>query len=252
MLTIEQIPALSDNYIHLLHDTATGATAVIDPAVAEAVLETLQTRGWTLTHVLNTHHHWDHTGGNEALKRETGAIIVGAAADAGRLPGLDREVQNGDTFALGSCTARIMAVPGHTRHHIAFWFADAEAVFPGDTLFSLGCGRLFEGTPEQMWNSLQLLRDLPDSTKVYCAHEYTLANAKFARTVDPDNPALHRRLAEVERLRAARRPTIPAVLGEEKAANPFLRADSQILQKALGLTDPVQVFAEIRHRKDVF
>ncbi|KAF0118615.1 MAG: hydroxyacylglutathione hydrolase [Rhodospirillaceae bacterium] len=252
MLTIEQIPVLSDNYVHLLHDTTTGATAAMDPAVAEAVLEVLKARGWTLTHVLNTHHHWDHTGGNEALKRATGAIVVGAAADADRLPGLDVGVREGDTFALGACTARILAVPGHTRGHIAFWFADAAALFPGDTLFSLGCGRLFEGTPEQMWDSLQRLRRLPDSTKVYCAHEYTLANAKFARTVDPDNPALQRRLAEVERLRQTRRPTLPALLGEEKAANPFLRADSQIMQNTLGLTDPVQVFAEIRRRKDFF
>ncbi len=251
-LVIEQIPVLADNYVYLLHDSATGATAVIDPSVAEPVLQVATARGWIITHVLNTHHHWDHTGGNEAIKQATGAIVVGAAADAGRLPGLDTGMRDGDTLAIGSHHATVLAVPGHTRGHIAFWFADDAALFPGDTLFSIGCGRLFEGSPEQMWNSLQRLRSLPDSTRVYCAHEYTLSNVKFACTLDPDNPALQRRVRAVEALRQARRSTIPAVLGEEKCANPFLRADSLALQTAVGQTDPVQVFAILRRRKDAF
>ncbi|VBB69345.1 Hydroxyacylglutathione hydrolase [invertebrate metagenome] len=253
-LEIEQVPVLADNYVYLLHDHTTGATAAVDPSVAEPVLQRAAARGWTLTHVFNTHHHWDHTGGNEDIKRVTGAVVIGAAADAERLPGLDVGLKDGDTVAFGSHQAIILAVPGHTRAHIAFWFSSEAALFPGDTLFSIGCGRLFEGSYAQMWHSLQRIRALPDSTHVYCAHEYTLHNAAFASIIDRKNRALQRRFTEVKKLRQENRSTLPALLGEEKTINPFLRADSPMLQAAVGLAncDPVQVFAMIRRRKDSF
>ena len=254
LLEIEQISVLTDNYVYLLHENVTGATCAIDPSVAEPVLHRATILGWKITHVLNTHHHWDHTGGNEGIKRATGALVMGATADAGRLPCLDIGLQDGDSVEFGSHKATVLAVPGHTMGHIAFWFSSDEMLFSGDTLFSIGCGRLFEGSPAQMWYSLQRLRSLPDSTRLYCAHEYTLTNAKFACTLEKDNHALQRRLQAVEKLRAAKKSTLPTLLGEEKAINPFLRADSPTLQTAVGLadSDPVQVFAIIRRRKDLF
>ncbi|MBX6321677.1 MAG: hydroxyacylglutathione hydrolase, partial [Rhodospirillaceae bacterium] len=199
-------------------------------------------------------HHPDHSGGNLALKAATGATVVGPQADAARIPGIDVGVEEGRPFAFGAVEAQILFIPGHTRGHIAFWFPAAEALFCGDTLFSLGCGRMFEGTAPQMWASLGKLRALPDATRVYCGHEYTQANARFALTVDPDNPALRRRAAEVDRRRARGEPTIPSILGEEKAANPFLRADDPAVAAGVGLpgADPVRVFAEVRGRKDRF
>jgi hydroxyacylglutathione hydrolase len=254
-LQIEQIPVLSDNYVYLLHDAESGATAAVDPAVAAPVLEVLAMRGWTLSHILNTHHHGDHTGGNAELKRATGAQVVGARKDAARIPGIDVEVVEGDTFLLGHAAAMVFETPGHTSGHIAFWFPDSHALFCGDTLFSLGCGRLFEGTAEQMWASLAKLRDLPPDTQVYCAHEYTAANARFARLVERGNPALATRLEQVSAATAAHRPTVPSYLADERAANPFLRADEASVARAVGLepgTSPAQVFAELRRRKDVF
>ena len=253
-LEVHQIPVLSDNYVYLAHDPATGATAVIDPAVVPPVLDALDAKGWTLTHILNTHHHGDHVGGNLEIKAATGCTIVGPRADRGRIPGIEVEVGDGDTYDLGSQTARVYDVPGHTRGHIAYWFEDSDVLFCGDTIFALGCGRVFEGTPEQMWSSLTKLRALPDATRVYCAHEYTRANADFAITVDPDNAALKDRFDDVVRLRRAGKPTVPSTLGEEKATNPFLRADAPDLQEALGMAgaEPVAVFAEVRQRKDVF
>ena len=251
-LQIEQIPVLRDNYVYLARDPGSGACAAVDPAVADPVLATLDRLGWTLTHILNTHHHGDHTGGNLDLKRATGCTIVGNAADAARIPGIDVRVEDGDTVALGEQTAKVFDVSGHTVGHIAYWFEESAAVFCGDTLFSLGCGRLFEGTPEQMWTSLRKLRDLPDRTRVYCAHEYTQANADFALTVDPDNPALRQRAEAVRELRAAGRPTVPSTIGEERAANPFLRADDAALMRSVAGRDPVATFAAIRRRKDVF
>ena len=189
-----------------------------------------------------------------AIKSRTGARIVGPAADAARIPGIDVALADGDTYDLGGNPARVFDVPGHTRGHIAFWFPDSNALFCGDTLFALGCGRLFEGTPAQMWRSLNKLRVLPDETRVYCAHEYTHANARFALTVDPDNAALIDYANDIDSARAARRPTVPALLGREKLANPFLRADDPGLAANVGqdVSDPVSVFAEVRHRKDVF
>lgn len=251
-LTIEQVPVLRDNYVYLLHDAATGSCAAVDPSVAEPVLERVQRRGWRLSHVFNTHHHWDHTGGNLALKQTTGCTIVGYGQDAGRIPGIDVEVADGETIGFGEQRARVIAIPGHTLGHIAYWFEAASALFCGDTLFSLGCGRLFEGTPEMMWASLLRLRALPDEARVFCGHEYTSSNADFALTIDPDNPVLQRRAAEVRELRRQARPSVPSLLGEEKAANPFLRADADGICRRLGLSDPVAVFAEIRRRKDVF
>lgn len=254
-LIVEQIPVLDDNYIYLLHEPETGATATIDPAIPEPVLERLAARGWRLSHILNTHHHGDHTGGNLALKQATGAQVVGARKDAGRIPGIDVEIAEGDTFLLGHAAAMVFETPGHTSGHVAYWFPDTEALFCGDTLFSLGCGRLFEGTAEQMWASLAKLRDLPGETLVYCAHEYTASNGRFARTVERANPALAARVDEVERLTRARRPTVPSTLTTERATNPFLRADIPDVARAVGMdpgTEPARVFAELRRRKDVF
>lgn len=253
-LQIQQIAVLQDNYVYLLRDEATSACAAVDPSVAEPVLAALDRLGWTLTHILNTHHHHDHTGGNLELKRATGCTIVGNAQDAARIPGIEVRVADGDVIALGTAQARVLDVSGHTIGHIAYWFEDAGALFCGDTLFSLGCGRLFEGTPSQMWASLSRLRELPPEVRVYCGHEYTESNARFALQIDPDNPSLRRRAEEVKRLRAKGLPTVPSLLGEERAANPFLRADDVRLQQAAGLAgnDPVAAFAEIRRRKDAF
>lgn len=251
-LEIALIPALSDNYVYLAHDPASGATAVVDPAEAAPVLAALEQRGWTLTHILNTHHHADHIGGNEELKARFGVPIVGPRADAERIPGIDVEVGDGDTYDFAGHQARVFDTPGHTRGHIAFWFPDSEALFCGDTLFALGCGRLFEGTPQQMWDSLCKLRALPDATRVYCGHEYTQSNARFALTIEPDNEELRARAAAIDALRAKGEPTIPSTLGEEKRTNPFLRADVPEVQEAVGMAgaDPAAVFGEIRKRKD--
>ncbi len=254
MLHIQQIPVLSDNYVYLVRDEESGACAAVDPAEAEPVLAALREKGLTLSHILNTHHHGDHVGGNERLKAETGCAIVGPRADASRIPGIDVEVGEGDEFRLGNAIARVFDVPGHTRGHIAYWFEDDKALFCGDTLFALGCGRLFEGTPRQMWESLTSLRNLPGDTRVYCAHEYTQTNARFALSVEPENEALKAVAERVEVRRAKNLPTVPSLMADEVAANPFLRADSPELQRAMGMenADAVDVFAEIRHRKDAF
>jgi len=253
-LAIHQIPVLSDNFIYLVHDPDSGETACVDPAVAAPVMDVLATKGWNLSHILNTHHHHDHTGGNRELKQATGCTIVGAGDDASRIPGIDVQIGEGDRVSIGNHQALIFDVSGHTNGHIAYWFEDDHALFCGDTLFSMGCGRLFEGTPAQMWTSLLKLRDLPDATKVYCAHEYTSANADFALTIEPENENLIRRAHEVTRLRQNGKPTVPSNLGEEKRVNPFLRADNDDLLRAAGLVgqDAVSAFAEIRRRKDIF
>lgn len=253
-LIVEQIPVLKDNYIYLLREPEQGAVAVVDPAVAGPVQERLGAHGWRLTHILNTHHHGDHTGANLELKASTGCTIVGPRADHARIPGIEVMVGDGDRFALGAAEAQVFDVPGHTSGHIAFWFPESEALFCGDTLFALGCGRLFEGTPAQMWASLGKLRRLPDPTRVYCAHEYTESNARFALTVEPGNPALVARAAAVKAARAQGQPTVPSTMGEERATNPFLRADVEGIGAGLvaGACDPVAVFAAIRRAKDSF
>lgn len=253
-LEIELVPALSDNYVYLAHDPEAQATAVIDPAEADPVLAALDRKGWKLTHILNTHHHMDHIGGDAELKEKFGVPIVGPRADAARIPGIDVEVGDGDTYTVGSQTATVFDTPGHTRGHIAFWFKDSDALFCGDTLFVLGCGRMFEGTPEQFWDSLSKLRALPDSVRIYCGHEYTQANAKFALSVEKGNADLQAKAKQIDSLRAEGKPTIPGLLGEEKKTNPFLRADVASVQEAVGMPggNPTEVFAEIRRRKDSF
>ncbi len=253
-LQIDHLICLRDNFVWLLRESDSGAVACVDPSEAAPVAAKLDQLGWKLTHILNTHHHNDHTGGNLELKRATDATIVGPAADKARIPGIDVALADGETYDFGKETAKVFDIPGHTRGHIAFWFERAKAVFTGDTLFSLGCGRLFEGTPQQMWTSLSKLRRLPADTKVYCGHEYTQANARFALTLEPDNPALRARVAEVDTLRAQGKATLPSTIGSEVAANPFLRAADPGLARAVGLppADPVAVFAEVRARKDKF
>ncbi len=254
MLQIQQIPCLSDNYIYLVHEPVQNLTAVVDPAEAAPVFETLAKHGWTLTHILNTHHHPDHVGGNLELQSATGCAIVGPAADAARIPGIAHQVADGDTFSFGAAQAKILDVPGHTRGHIAYWFAEDHALFCGDTLFALGCGRMFEGTAPQMWHSLSKLRDLPGDTRVYCAHEYTQSNGRFALSVEPGNAALVARMAGIDGLRAQALPTVPSLLKDEVATNPFLRPESPELQALLGLVGaPLhEVFGATRARKDSF
>lgn len=252
MLQIHQFPCLSDNYGFLIHDTATSATAAIDTPDADEVMRQADAKGWRITDVWNTHWHPDHAGGNAAIKAKTGAIVTGPAEveRIGTPP--DRIVDEGDRVKLGNIEARVLNVGGHTLGHIAFVFDVDNVAFVGDALFALGCGRLFEGTPQQMWTSLQKLTALPDSTTLYCAHEYTQSNARFAITIDPMNRALQTRIAEIDLLRAAGKPTVPMTLLLEKQTNPFLRAPA--LKGAVMLPDAEdwEAFADIRKRKDNF
>lgn len=253
-LDIQQIPCLQDNYGYLIHDPDAGLTASIDTPDAAAIEAALAERGWHLDYILNTHHHFDHAGGNLALKAKTGCMIVGSRSDAARIPGIDIQVGEGDTFDFGSHRARILETSGHTLGHICYVFDADRAAFVGDTLFSMGCGRLFEGTPQQMWDSLQKLMRLPDDVRVYCAHEYTQSNGRFAVTMEPQNAALAARIREVAALRAAGRPTVPSTIGVEKATNPFLRPASAELRATLNLPDAreAEVLGETRRRKDRF
>lgn len=253
-LDIHQIPVMRDNYVYLLHEADADLTAALDPAVHEPVLEALKQKGWTLTHILNTHHHNDHVGGNLALKEATGCTIVGAKIDNYRIPGIDIEVSDGEFFALGGAIANVMEVPGHTKGHIVYWFDASDALFCGDTMFAMGCGRLSEGTAEELWASLTKLMALPDKTRIYCAHEYTQANGAFALSVEPGNEALVNRMKEVNAKRAKGISTVPSLLGEERSTNPFLRPNSSEIQQTIGLStqDNLSIFTEIRKRKDDF
>jgi hydroxyacylglutathione hydrolase len=239
-LKILRIPALSDNYIWLVHDAESGETVVVDPAEAQPVLDAAAARGWTITQIWNTHWHPDHTGGNAAIKAATGAIITGPAAEAARIPTLDRQVREGDTVRIGAAEASVLEVPAHTAGHIAFHLADEQLAFVGDTLFAMGCGRLFEGDAEQMHANLQRFAAWAPETRIYCAHEYTLSNARFAAVAEPGNDAIRARLAEVVAARAAGEATVPTTIAKELATNPFMRASS-----ASGLAD-------LRSRKDSF
>lgn len=254
VLDVQLVPCLRDNYAYLIRDGDEGICAVVDPSEAAPVQAALAARSWRLTHVLNTHHHPDHTGGNARLKQEFGVEVIGPAKDRARIPALDVGVDETTPFALGSHRARVLEIPAHTRAHIAFTFDGDGAVFTGDTLFAMGCGRLFEGTPEMMWNSLSKLMTLPDSMRVYCGHEYTLNNGRFALTLEPDNEALKSRMRDVENCRAEGAPTIPSTIGLEKKTNPFLRPDSPEIRRRLNMdsANDVDVFAEMRARKDRF
>lgn len=253
-LNIVTVPCLADNYAYLAHDDATETTAVIDVPEALPVLNALRARGWRASHILITHHHNDHIAGVEALAAATGARVFGARADAHRLPPLDEPLAEGDSLRIGMDEGRVIAVPGHTTGHIAFHFPASRAVFTADSLMACGCGRLFEGTPAQMWNSLTRLSTLPDETLVCSGHEYTLSNIRFALSVDPGNGALQARAERSAALRAQGAPTVPVTLAEEKATNPFLRAASPALRAATGLPagDPGEVFAALRAMKDRF
>lgn len=253
-LQIAQFPCLTDNYGFLLHDPDAGLTASIDTPDADEIGRQLERRGWQLTHIFNTHHHADHAGGNLALKERYGCEIIGARNDASRIPGIDTGVGDGDSFTFGAHRIDVIETPGHTVGHIVYLVPDAGAAFVGDTLFAMGCGRLFEGSAGEMWNSLQKILSWPDDTRIYCAHEYTLANASFALSVEPGNPDLVARAREVASLRRDDRPTVPTTLGLEKATNPFLRPASPALRAGIGLegADEVSVFARTRELKDSF
>jgi hydroxyacylglutathione hydrolase len=225
-LEIVRIPVLSDNYVWLVHEPVSGETMAVDPAVAEPVLAEAQQRGWQITQIWNTHWHPDHTGGNATIREATGCTITGPAAEAERIPTLDRLVSEGDTVALGAVTARVLDVPAHTAGHIAYHFAEDRAAFVGDTLFAMGCGRLFEGTAEQMFANMRKLEVLGDETRIYCAHEYTMSNGRFAMTVEPENAALVSRMAAVTAMRERGEPTVPTTIALERATNPFMRASS--------------------------
>jgi hydroxyacylglutathione hydrolase len=245
---------LKDNYGVLLHDPETGATASIDAPEAAPIEQALKATGWKLTDILVTHHHADHTAGIVTLKREYGCRVVAPAKEAAAIPEVDRTVHEGETVSVGNLTAKVIETPGHTLGHVTYWFAQDRLAFVGDTLFSIGCGRVIEGTPEIMWASLKKLRELPNETQIYCGHEYTAANIKFALTIDADNPVLEARAAQVERLIDEGAPTIPVTIGDEKLANPFLRADVADLACDVGMAGkpPEQVFAVIRERKNRF
>jgi hydroxyacylglutathione hydrolase len=239
-LDIVRIAALSDNYIWLVHDPDSGETMVVDPAEADPVLAEADRRGWTISAIWNTHWHPDHTGGNAAIKQATGAPVIAPAAEAAKIPTADRLVAEGDTVGLGNHVATVLETPAHTAGHITYHFADDAVAFTGDTLFAMGCGRLFEGTAAQMYANMQRLADLPPETSVYCAHEYTLSNARYARVAEPDNDAIASRLREVEKMRERGEATVPTTIALERATNPFMRAQS------------VEQFAERRASKDVF
>ncbi|MDT8758879.1 hydroxyacylglutathione hydrolase [Sphingomonas psychrotolerans] len=240
MLDIVRISALSDNYIWLVHDPASGETMVVDPAEGEPVLAEAEARGWRISAIWNTHWHPDHTGGNAAIKAATGCAVIAPAAEAAKIPTADRLVGEGDVVKLGDHAAEVMEVPAHTAGHIAYHFAEDAVVFVGDTLFAMGCGRLFEGTPAQMFANMQRLGALPPATRVYCAHEYTQSNGRYALVAEPDNAAIRERMGEVDRLRGAGEATVPTTIAEELATNPFLRAAS------------VGILAERRAAKDAF
>lgn len=253
-LEIVTVPCLADNYAYIAHDAVTGATAVVDVPEAAPILTALSENDWKASHILITHHHDDHIAGVRALAAATGAKVVGAAADARRLPRLDIAVQEGDILKIGVSEGHVIEVPGHTLGHLAYHFPDSAAVFTADSLMALGCGRVFEGTMAQMWESLAKLASLPPGTRVFSGHEYTTANARFALTIEPDNAALRDRTERIAAMRAAGQPTVPALLEEELATNPFLRASRAEVKAAMGLAgaSDAEVFAEIRNRKDRF
>ncbi|KUR74074.1 hydroxyacylglutathione hydrolase [Novosphingobium sp. FSW06-99] len=249
---VHQFACLADNYGYLVHDPASGETVAIDTPDADAYLAQADLRGWRITQIWNTHWHPDHAGGNEAIKAQTGCLIVAPAVDAARIAGIDRTVEQGDTVSLGAFEAQVIDVGGHTLGHVAYHLPDAQIAFVGDSLFALGCGRMFEGTAPQFWASLQRLKALPPQTAIYCAHEYTASNARFALYADPDNQALIAYAAEITDKRANGLPTVPTRLDRELATNPFLRADDPAMEARWGGGDAVATFAALRAAKDSF
>ena len=245
---------LKDNFGVLLHDPSTGATAAIDAPEAAPVEAALAERGWRLTDILVTHHHGDHTAGIPELKTKHLCRVVAPRKEAAKIQNIDVTVREGDIVQVGSLIGRVLETPGHTAGHITYWFKQDKLAFVGDTLFSAGCGRIIEGNPQMMWESLLKIRNLPPDTQIYCGHEYTAANVHFALTIEPNNSALRARAEQVVKLTEQQRPTIPTTIQQEKSYNPFLRADLHSLMGAIGMEDaaPVQVFATVRARKDKF
>jgi len=254
MLTVELLPILSDNYSYLLRCGQTGKTAIVDPGAEAPIAEHLQQRNLGLDMIMLTHHHSDHIAGSIGLKHQFGAVIVGPGSEAHRIASMDRMVAPGERIAVGVSEATVIATPGHTSGQIAYHFAADNALFSADALFALGCGRVFEGTMEQTWSTMRTLRDLPDDTLIYCGHEYTLSNARYAVHVDPKNTDLRVYVEELQALRDEGKPTIPAKLGRERRTNPFLRADNTDLAETLGMggSDPVSIFTALRQGKDTF
>ena len=249
---IRLFPCLSDNFGYLIHDPATKATASIDAPEAAPIIKALEREGWTLTDILITHHHHDHVGGVAELKHKYGCRVVAPNDKSARIADVDLRVAQGDVVKVGGLLARVLETPGHTLDHISYVFDNEKALFAADTLFSIGCGRVFEGNYPMMWESLLKLRALPDDFKLYCGHEYTAANVKFALTVEPDNAALRARADEVTRLRAAGQPTLPVLLGDEKKANVFLRADEPVVAASVRMKGrtAAEIFGELRERKN--
>ena len=253
-LEIFQFLCRSDNYGVLVHDPETGDTAAIDAPDAEPVRKAAAKKGWNLTHIFITHHHGDHTQGVPDLVRQFGCKTLGPAAERDKIPGLDIYLSDGDSFEFSGHKAQIFQTPGHTLGHICWWFEGQNLLFAGDTLFPLGCGRMFEGNAQQMWASLDKIRQLPLETRVFCGHEYTAANAKFALSIEPGNEALQVRAQAIAKLRADNKPTVPTTIALERQTNPFLRPDSAEIQASIGMVGagPIEVFAEVRRRKDIF
>lgn len=252
-LQIHQFPYLSDNYGVLLHEPSSGATACVDAGDADAVLKALESKNWTLDLLLITHHHGDHTAGLEQIKQKTGARVIGPKAGASAaINGIDQEVQDGDSFKFGDRDVRVIHTPGHTLDMMNYYLPQDALLFSGDTLFTMGCGRLFEGTAATMLQSLNKLKQLPEQTTIYCSHEYTLHNGGFALSVDPDNVDLQVRVAAAKELRASNLATVPSTLAEELATNPFLRANDAAIRSTLGMkdADELAVFTELRERRN--
>lgn len=253
LIEIHQFPCLNDNYGYLVHEPGSGATIAIDTPDAGVYLAEAEKMGWHISEIWNTHWHPDHAGGNLKIKEVTGCRIIGPAGEADKIPGIDKRVKGGDRLELGGAMATVIDVPGHTLGHIAFHFPDQETAFVGDAVFALGCGRVFEGTMEMMWDSLKRIKKLPKNTQLYCAHEYTASNARFAVTIEPENKALKEYVAWIEKRRAEGKPTVPALLERELETNPFLRADLPEMQLAMGHAgNAAATFGEIRGRKDRF
>lgn len=254
MLQIFQIPVLEDNFIYVLHEPKAKKTAVVDPALAQPVLQFLREKGWKLDWILNTHHHRDHVGGNLELKAATGCSIAGNKEDAKRIPGIEALLSEGDRFRMGEEEAEIFSVYGHTIGHIAYFFPQSQALFSGDVIFSIGCGKLFEGDAKQMWTSLEKLRRLPETTQIYGAHEYTLDNARYALTLEPKNSTLVKHVEWAKAQRARGLNTVPTTMAQEKSFNPFLRPESEEIQKNLGMSNKElwEIFGKIRNSKDEF